>query len=100
MMNETKSDSAKLSVLVVPGSSREQIVGWHDGALKVKLQAPPEGGKANQALVELLAKSLDWPKRQIAVTHGEASRLKTLSFEGLAPEELDARIRAAGVAPA
>ncbi|MFM7075771.1 MAG: DUF167 domain-containing protein, partial [Planctomycetaceae bacterium] len=49
---------ARLEVKVVPGSSRDQIVGWLGDALKIKVTAPPEKGKANERVVELLAGAL------------------------------------------
>ena len=48
----------RLNVKVVPGSSRNQIVGWLGDALKIKVTAPPEKGQANEVVVELLASTL------------------------------------------
>jgi len=49
---------ARLNVKVVPGSSRNRIVGWLGDALKIKVMAPPEKGRANEAVVELLSMKL------------------------------------------
>ena len=48
----------RLSLKVVPGSSRDEVVGWLANALKVKVKAPPEKGRANEAVVALLADRL------------------------------------------
>ena len=50
--------SARLALKVVPGSSRDQIVGWLGDALKIKVMAPPEKGRANEAVVAILADRL------------------------------------------
>jgi uncharacterized protein len=50
--------AARLTVKVVPGSSRNQIVGWLGNALKIKVTAPPEKGRANEAVVAILADRL------------------------------------------
>lgn len=47
-------DGVTIDVWVVPGASRTEVVGAHDGALKVRVAAPPEGGKANRALAKIL----------------------------------------------
>ena len=69
----------RLRVKVVPGSSRSEAVGYMaDGTLKIRIQAPPEKGKANEALRSLLAKALDISPRQVEIVSGESSPLKRL----------------------
>lgn len=63
-------------VHVQPRSSRNQIVGLHGDALKVKLTAPPVEGKANQACIEVLAEALGVPKSRLEIVSGQSSRLK------------------------
>lgn len=69
----------RLRVKVVPGSSRSEAVGYMaDGTLKIKIQAPPEKGKANAELRSLLAKALDISPRNVEIVSGESSPLKRL----------------------
>lgn len=63
--------TGRLSLQVVPGSSRDEIVGWLGDSLKVK--APPEKGRANEAVVALLAERLGIDNSSIAVVSGQAS---------------------------
>lgn len=83
----------RIQVHVQPRASRNAVVGWKDGSLKVALTAPPVDGAANQALVELLAEALGLKKREIAVTAGLASRRKTVELtpadEAALKERLD-----------
>lgn len=60
----------RLSLKVVPGSSRDEVVGWLGDSLKVKVKAPPEKGKANDAVVALLADRLGVEASSIAVVSG------------------------------
>jgi uncharacterized protein (TIGR00251 family) len=69
-----------LEVKAIPGASRSLIGGLRDGALLVRVAAPPERGKANEELRALLARELGLAKSEIVVVHGEASRRKTLSL--------------------
>lgn len=71
-----------LSIRAIPNASRNEVVGeMADGALKVKLQAPPEGGRANQALIETLAKHFGIPKRRVHLLRGDKSRLKQVGID-------------------
>ena len=63
---------ARLNVKVVPGSSRNRIVGWLGDALKIKVTAPPEKGRANEAVLSLLAERLGLPADAVAVARGSA----------------------------
>jgi uncharacterized protein (TIGR00251 family) len=76
------------SVKVVPRSSKTALTGILGGMLKVKLAAPPEKGKANQALVEFLADALDIKKAAIKITSGLTSPVKTIQIEGVSSEFL------------
>ena len=70
----------RLNIKVVPGASRDQIVGWLGDALKIKVTAPPEKGKANEAVVTLLAKPLDVRRDTIEIVSGHGSPAKTVDI--------------------
>lgn len=80
---EVREGSLVFGVRVLPRSSRSEVVGEHDGALKVKLTAPPVGGAANRELVRLLAKELGVPKGAVRIVGGEASRTKRVAVTGV-----------------
>ena len=72
-----------LDVVIHPKSSRDEIVGMHGDALKIKLTAPPVDGKANAALIAFLAKKLGIAKSRITIIRGETSRRKTIHIAGI-----------------
>ncbi|MFO7725847.1 MAG: DUF167 domain-containing protein [Oceanipulchritudo sp.] len=78
----------QLRVRVVPNASRDEISGWQGPHLKIKLQAVPEGGKANRALCSLLAKTLGCPRREVRIVSGEKSREKVLEIGVPLPDTL------------
>lgn len=73
----------KLEIKVVPGSFIDSIAGWLGTALKVKVRAKPENGKANKAVEKLMAKTLDWPVRKIRIVSGTTSARKTLEIQDM-----------------
>ena len=75
-------------VRVVPRSSRSEIVGEHDGALKVKLNAPPVDGAANAELIKLFAKKLNVARSDITIVSGESSKTKRLRAIGVTAAQL------------
>ena len=66
----------KFNIYVQPRSSRNQVVGLHGDALKVKITAPPVEGAANKMCIAVLAKVLNVPKSAIEIVSGQASRTK------------------------
>ncbi len=82
-----------LKVRLAPGSKRDRILGIHGDALRVAVRAPPERGKANEALVELIAKELDLHRSAVSLQSGQSSRDKRVRIEGLSREELLPRLR-------
>ena len=66
---------------MVPGAKRTELVGLHDGALRVRLAAPPVDGKANEVLLAWLADELDVPRRQLELVRGVASRRKRVVLD-------------------
>ncbi len=84
--------STDLVLRVTPRAGRSGIAGQRDGAWLVRLAAAPVEGAANTALVALLSDVLDIPRRQIAIVSGEKGRHKRVRIDGLAPEEVAARL--------
>lgn len=78
----------RLKVKVSPGSARNALGGWMGDTLKLRVQAPPEKGRANRAVVELLAAELGCPKSSVRVVAGETSRSKTVEIEGWSEADL------------
>lgn len=78
----------KLSVKVVPGTSQNKISGWLGDSLKVRVRAQPEKGKANKAVLELLAKELDLPVKKLSISSGHASSNKIVEIMGITDAEL------------
>ncbi len=83
---------AVLTVKVAPGAKTNQVVGWMGDTLKLRVSAPPERGKANQAVVALLARALGAGRNQIVIVAGAGSRRKRVRVEGIALEEVRERI--------
>jgi uncharacterized protein (TIGR00251 family) len=73
-----KDGCVVVNIHVIPRAARTQAEGMHDGALKVRLHAPPVDGQANQALVEWLAERLAIAKREIELLRGATARRKQL----------------------
>lgn len=65
-----------LSVHVIPNASRSELVGWHEGALKIRLAAPPVDGKANEELCRFLGKTFGIAPSLIEVERGMANKKK------------------------
>lgn len=84
----------RIHVRVIPRSSKNSVV-WEEGALKVRLTAPPIDGAANEALVALLAQCLGLPKRDIQILHGTAGRHKTVEIVGMTAEAVEQKIKGA-----
>lgn len=73
--------AVRVAVHVQPRASRSEIIGQHGAALKVRLQAPPVEGAANEALVRLLAESLGVSRRSVRIVAGGTSREKTVEID-------------------
>jgi hypothetical protein len=89
MLRYTETDGAlTFAVRVVPRASRSEIVGEHDGALRVRVAAPPVEGAANVELARLLARALGVPARAVEITSGHASKTKLVRVAGANRERL------------
>ena len=73
---------------VVPGSSRNQIVGWLGDALKIKVMAPSEKGKANEAVIGLIATTLGISTDNIEIESGHSSPSKVFTIDGMENEAI------------
>jgi uncharacterized protein (TIGR00251 family) len=73
----------QLAVRVQPGASRSEVAGLHGAELKVRVKAPPVEGKANEALLECLAKLFRVKRSQCELLRGGSSRSKTVFVRGL-----------------
>lgn len=67
-----------ISVHAQPGAKKSAVAGLHGEALKVRVSAPPVEGKANEALIALVAKALGLPRRAVSIVKGDSSREKLL----------------------
>ncbi len=83
---------SRLAVKVVPSSSRNAPAGWLGEAFKIKVQAPPERGKANKAVTKLLAEWLDVSENSIHLLSGDTSPSKVFEIEGLTAAEVRQRL--------
>jgi uncharacterized protein len=86
------ADGVELDVRVIPRARKSQIGGERDGALVVRVAAPPVEGAANDALIEFLATTLDLPRRNIKIISGEHSRDKRVSIAGASADAVRSRL--------
>jgi len=77
-----------LPIRVVPRASKNEIQGVYNNALKIRLQAPPVEGKANQALIRFLSNVLNIPRAQLSIASGETGRDKMILIKGTAKNAL------------
>lgn len=82
----------KLSLKVVPGASRSDIAGWLGEALRVRVAAPAERGKANAAVEALLSEQLGLASGQVKIIAGGASARKTVQITGLSEAQVRRRL--------
>jgi uncharacterized protein (TIGR00251 family) len=82
-----------LPVRAVPRASKNEILGIHGDALKIRLQAPPVDGKANEALIRFLSDTLDIPRSQLSIASGETGRNKSVLIAGATRDDLITRLK-------
>ena len=92
----TIADMATISIKVVPGAKKNRVVGKYGDAIKVQVSAPPEAGKANQAVIALLAETLGVRPQQISITRGHTQPRKTVQIDGLDQAAAEQRLLNAG----
>jgi uncharacterized protein len=81
-----------IRVRVVPRAGRSEIAGVRDGALLVRLNAPPVDGAANAELIEVLADALAVPKRDISIASGATSKQKRVRISGISADRAASRL--------
>ena len=79
---------ARLKLHVTPGAREEGIVGWRGQALRLKVRARPEKGRANEAVIRLLASHLGLPRASLSIVRGATSRDKLMKVDGLSRDQL------------
>jgi len=88
-MSQDNDSGVHLTVKVVPGSSRTEIVGAYGRMLKIKVSAVAEKGKANKAILEFLAKQLGVRKNALQITNGQTSCVKQIWIEGVTEKDVE-----------
>jgi uncharacterized protein (TIGR00251 family) len=88
----TTAKGIVFSILVIPRSARNEVVGVVDDALKLKIAAPPLEGRANAECVRFLSQLLAVQKTQVTITGGHKSRKKTVCITGVKAETIEALI--------
>jgi len=87
---------ADFRVRVSPGASRSEIAGPHGDGWKIRVTAPAENGRANEAVLRLLAETLDLPRRDVTIRSGTTARDKLVTITGLDKAEAERRLLRAG----
>jgi uncharacterized protein (TIGR00251 family) len=87
--------STRVRLRVSPGAHRSELVGRHGDGWKVRVTAPPEDGRANDALLDLLAKRLHLPRRSLSIVSGHTGREKVVRLEGIGRAESERRLERA-----
>jgi hypothetical protein len=83
-----KNGTLNFKVRVVPRASRSEIVGEHNGALRIRIAAPPVDGAANEELMRTLARALRIRLNAVEITSGQASKTKQVRVTGATPHDL------------
>jgi uncharacterized protein (TIGR00251 family) len=87
--------SARVRLRVAPGSPRSGVVGRYGDGWKVRIAAPPENGRANEAVLGLLAQTLRVPRTAVKLVSGRGARDKIVELSGLDAAELEQRLSSA-----
>lgn len=82
-MIESIKGGTRVHLFIQPKSSKNEVVGPHNGEIKIKITAPPIDGRANEGLIEFLSDYFDIPKRNVLLVKGETGRHKTVDLIGI-----------------
>lgn len=85
----------RVRLRVAPGAARAGVVGRHGDAWKVRVTAPAEGGRANDAVVRLLAETLALPRSSVTLVSGHSARDKIVELAGVGPDDIERRLESA-----
>jgi len=88
----------RLRLRVSPGSGRAEIVGRRGDAWKVRVTAPPENGRANDAVIRLMADTLALPVSAVTIVSGHGARDKIIELTGVGPALIERRLASASSA--
>ena len=89
-----QEESCTIKIRVQPRASADQVVGFEEGTLRLRVTAPPTGGKANAGVTALIAKSLGVAKSKVQIVRGHSSRDKVVSVAALDEAEVRRRLGA------
>jgi uncharacterized protein (TIGR00251 family) len=84
--------TARVRLRVSPGARKTEIAGRHGDAWKVRVAAPAEGGRANDAVLKLLAQRLGLPRRSLSIVSGQTGRDKVVQMAGIDSQETERRL--------
>jgi uncharacterized protein YggU (UPF0235/DUF167 family) len=87
--------STRVRLRVSPGARRTELAGRHGDGWKVRVSAAPERGRANEAVLDLLAQKLDLPRRSLSIVSGHGAREKIVLMEGIDRAETERRLERA-----
>jgi uncharacterized protein (TIGR00251 family) len=88
LINYTEKDGALVfSVRVAARASKSEIVGEHDGALRIRIASPPVDGAANAELIKLLSKTFGVAKSEVEILSGQTSKTKQIKIENVGAEK-------------
>jgi uncharacterized protein len=85
----------RVRLRVSPGARRTELAGRHGDGWKIRVSAAPERGRANDAVLDLLAETLELPRRSLSIVSGHGSREKVILMEGIGPAETERRLERA-----
>ena len=85
--------STRVRLRVSPGSRKTELAGRHGDGWKIRVSAPPEGGRANDAVLELLAERVGLPRRALTIVSGHNAREKVVQLQGISADRVEEGLR-------